>query len=430
MITRTLPTWLDYIASIHPREIELGLERVRAVAGRMGLTRPAPLVVSVAGTNGKGSCVATMEAVLEQAGYRTGSYTSPHIHVFNERIRCHGAMVADAELCAAFAAIEACREPTSLSYFEFATLAALWLFEKREVDVALLEVGLGGRLDAVNLVDADVAIISSISLDHEDWLGSDLDVIAWEKAGIMRPGKPVIYAALQPPASIATRAQELAAPLLLLDAAFGYRESAAGADWDWYGQNADGDLLEWPRLPRPTLALSNVAAALQALCLLPLQLPVAAVSTALQGLGLAGRFESRRDRRSGRSVVFDVAHNPAGSALLAANLRRLRQTRPEIERIIAVVAVMADKDVEGMVSVLESCVDFWYIAQVDEPRCLRADTAAKRLLAAGLNLQTRLFDSVQEAYVSACEQGSQETLIVVTGSFYTVAAVRELSNVP
>jgi len=231
----------------------------------MGLQRPAPLVITVAGTNGKGSCVATLEALLQQAGYRTASYTSPHIHTFNERIRVNAADASDETICAAFAWIEQNRESTSLSYFEYATLAAFWIFEQARVDVAILEVGLGGRLDAVNLIDADVAIISSISLDHQDWLGNDLESIGAEKAGILRSGRPALYASLAPPASIVARARELQTPLLLLGSEFGFREDPGLHTWDWFGTDTEGRPVNWTGLSRPVLALSNVSAAIQAL---------------------------------------------------------------------------------------------------------------------------------------------------------------------
>lgn len=426
MSTKSLPDWLDYIARVHPKEIELGLERARTVAARMQLTRPAPLVITVAGTNGKGSCVASLEALLEASGYCTATYTSPHIHIFNERIRIGANNVPDAAVCAAFDFIDRSRAGVSLSYFEFATLAALWLFEKAPVDVAILEVGLGGRLDAVNLVDADVAIIASISLDHQDWLGDNVESIGAEKAGILRAGRPAIYAALDPPRSIVHRALELSAPLALLGKDFGFREHADA--WDWFGHTEGGELVEWCNLPRPVLALSNVAAAIQALMLLSLQLDANALADTIGKLALAGRCELRTDHRSGRCVLFDVAHNPASATMLAVNLQRLRELHPDWQRIIAVVAVMADKDLEGIVSALESCVNIWYIAQVQESRCLSADTAVKRIEATGLQLQIAVFDSVHTAYLAACEQASAQDLIVVTGSFRTVAAVREMSQ--
>ena len=428
MSARNLADWLDYIERVHPREIELGLERVRAVAARMLISRPGPLVITVAGTNGKGSCVATLEALLEQSGYRTASYTSPHIHVFNERIRIGAANVSDAEICAALAVVDSQRAGVSLSYFEFATLAALWLFQNANVQVAILEVGLGGRLDAVNLIDADVAIIASIRLDHQDWLGDNVESIGAEKAGILRAGRPALYAAPKPPLSIVARAHELAAPLLQLGVDFGYSEHAAADTWDWFGASHSGASIRWENLPRPVLALSNVAAAIQALHLLPVQLSRTGLANTIGRLALAGRCELRTDLASGRRVLFDVAHNPAGAAMLAENLQRLRGRNPGLQRVIAVVAVLADKDVEGMVTALETFVDIWYIAQVEVSRCLSADTAVKRITATGLQLHIEGFDSVQQAYLTACAQATAQDLVLVTGSFHTVAAVREMSH--
>lgn len=427
MITKTLPGWLDYIASVHPREIELGLERVRTVATRMKITRPAPLVVTVGGTNGKGSCVASLETLLEHAGYRSATYTSPHIHKFNERIRVGAANVADAGICDAFAHIEACRGDVSLSYFEFATLAALWIFQQSKVDVAVLEVGLGGRLDAVNIIDADVMIIASISLDHQDWLGNDVETIGAEKAGIMRAQRPVVYASTTPPNSIVERARQLAAPLLILDQQFGYAHGDQGNTWTWFGRDRTGCPVTWDNLPLPWLALSNVAAALQVLQLLRLDIAVETLRPAIGQLRLAGRCERRVDRASGKPVLLDVAHNPAGAMMLAANLAQIVARAPSPPRVIAVVAVMADKDIEGMVRALESCVHIWYIAQVDESRCLAADAALQRLQITGLPLNMTGFDSVQEAYIAACERASAQDLILVTGSFHTVAAVRDMT---
>lgn len=426
MSTKSLATWLDYIATVHPKEIELGLERAREVSSRMQLTRPAPLVVTVAGTNGKGSCVASLEAILEASGYRTAAYTSPHIHVFNERIRIRASNVADTLICAAFDFVERSRAGVSLSYFEFATLAALWLFERAQVDVAILEVGLGGRLDAVNLVDADVALIASINLDHQDWLGDNVESIGAEKAGILRAARPAIYASIDPPRSIVNRARELAAPLALLGQEFGYRESADS--WDWYGRTRSGEVVEWRKLPLPALALSNVSAAIQALMLLPLRLVPEQLAHTIGKLALAGRCELRTDVRSARRVLFDVAHNPASASMLAANLGRLRRLYPAWQRIIAVMAVMADKDIEGIVTALEYCVNIWYIAQFKESRCLSADAAVKRIKETGLQLQILEFDSVHSAYLAACAEASAQDLIVVTGSFRTVAAVREMSQ--
>lgn len=422
----SLEDWLTYISIVHPREIELGLGRTRRVAQRLGLEKPKSLVVTVAGTNGKGSCVATMEAVLQAAGYKTGCYTSPHIHVFNERIRIDGAKVSDASLIDAFAAIDALRQGETLSYFEFATLAGLYLFREAEVDVALLEVGLGGRLDAVNIIDADVAIISSIGIDHRDWLGDDLESIAAEKAGIMRPKTPAVFGGANPPAAIVARAREIGAPLLIQGREYQFEELAEPSRWHWRGQIADGTKLQWLELPVPRLLLSNVAAALQALNLLPLTIEKEQVAAALGSLRLEARFELRRDSSSGRNVIFDVAHNPHAMQQLALLLHRYKSRNSGEGRIAVVFAVMADKDVRGMITALESCADIWYIAQVDQARSMAADEVTQTLKDVGKSTDQgdiTEYSSVESAYEAACAETGAKDTVLVTGSFYTVAAV-------
>lgn len=432
-IGSSLESWLQYISSVNPREIELGLGRTQRVAARLGLVKPAPLVVTVAGTNGKGSCVATMEAVLQQAGFKTGCYTSPHIRVFNERIRVNAINVTDESLIEAFEAVDEARNNETLSYFEFATLAGLYLFTKNRVDVALLEVGLGGRLDAVNIVDADVALISSIGIDHTDWLGNDIESIAAEKAGIMRPGSPTVFGGVNPPAAIVERARQLDSPLLVSGRDFHVQEDAVNATWRWSGQdhrNASAPV-SWPDLPTPSLMLSNVAASLQALQLLPIDLEIEQVAVALDRLGLTGRFEKRRDLRSGRTVIFDVAHNPDAMQQLAIRLQRYKAQNLGAGPIVAVLAVMADKDVTGMITALEYCVDIWYIAQVDEARSMAVDEVAQTMKDVGIASdlgQVLQFDSVESAYRAACDQTATKDTVLVTGSFFTVAAVHGLTE--
>ena len=430
----SLDSWLQHIAAVHPREIELGLERSRRVADRMGLTRPGRHVITVAGTNGKGSCVACLEAILQQSGYRTGAYTSPHIHRFNERFRVAGQCCSDETLSAALAWVESCRGSDSLSYFEFATLAALWIFQQAEVDVALLEVGLGGRLDAVNIIDPDIAIITSISLDHEDWLGYGVENIGREKAGILRGSIPAILGSSNPPKSILDHAREIGAQLFILDKDFKATPSASQGHWQWRGQSADQTPVLLDPLPMPRLALDNVASALQAIKLLPLVVADSAIVSALESVALPGRFELRRDAVSGTLVVLDVAHNAAAAALLAVNLQRLRQQHPQIGRITGVIAVMADKEIEDMVVALESCLNIWYIAQIDAARSMSAVEAEKRVQKAAGTVQFRRFESVAAAYQAACDapldaEGSDaQALVLVMGSFHTVAAVRELTQ--
>ena len=429
----TLDSWLAHIAAVHPREIELGLDRIRRVADRMQLTRPARFVITVAGTNGKGSCVACMEAILDRAGYRTGAYTSPHIHRFNERIKVATESASDENLCAALAFVESCRQPDTLSYFEFATLAALWIFQQAKLDVALLEVGLGGRLDAVNIVDPDIAIITSISLDHEDWLGSGLENIGREKAGILRSNIPAILGSNNLPQSILQRARELRAPLYILDEDFGAALTASEQNWQWRGKSAAGGAVLFDALALPKLALDNVVTAVQAVQLLPLDIAEVAIKLAIESVALPGRFEVRRDCNSGKLVVLDVAHNTAAAVLLAFNLERFLRCHPQIRQITGVIAVMADKDIEDMVSALESCLNIWYIAQIDEARSMSVIEAENRVRKAQLAVEFRHFDSVVEAYRGACDadwfgkDADEQDLIVVTGSFRTVAAVRSLS---
>lgn len=427
----SLESWLQYISSVHLREIELGLGRTHSVAANLGLGKPAPLVVTVAGTNGKGSCIATMEAILQQAGFKTGCYTSPHIHVFNERIRIDASNVLDDPLIAAFEAIDEARNNETLSYFEFATLAGLYLMRKNNVDIALLEVGLGGRLDAVNIVDADVAVISSIGIDHTDWLGNDIESIAAEKAGIMRPNSPTVFGGEHPPSAIIQRAQELNSPLLVSGHDFHADQDAVNATWRWTGQGREAVSVSWPDLPIPSLMLCNVSASLQALKLLPINLGVEPVAVALKGLGLAGRFDKRRDLSNGRTVIFDVAHNPDAMQKLAIRLRSYKSQNKGAGRIAAVLAVMSDKDVLGMITALEYCVDIWYIAQVDEARSMAADEVAQTMKSVGIAPdQGRIlhFDSVASAYRAACDQTKAEDTVLVTGSFFTVAAVHGLTE--
>ena len=430
MAAREVPRldfWLRHIAAVHPLEIELGLDRVRRVAKRLSLHKPAPHTVVVAGTNGKGSCIAALQSIVLEAGYRAGSYTSPHLHRFNERIRLDGEEVSDRQLCESFAAVEKARGEVSLSYFEFATLAALYLFEQSELDIALLEVGLGGRLDAVNIVDGDICVITDISLDHQNWLGEDLESIAAEKAGILRRNRPAVCSEREPAGSVLERATRLGAPLFRQGREFQVIDDPAAATWSWQGVDSGGVERGLTGLSRPRLLLNNVAAALQALMLLPVSIDVSHIRRALRGLGLAGRLETRRDRDSGTPLLLDVAHNPASAELLAQHIGRLRERSGSPRGIAVVMAVMADKDIEGMAAALESCVDIWYIAQVEEPRCMPATEAASRIERRLPGAALRRFDSVKDACRCACEAAGREDLVVITGSFHTVAVGRDLS---
>ncbi|MFL2850808.1 MAG: bifunctional tetrahydrofolate synthase/dihydrofolate synthase [Pseudohongiellaceae bacterium] len=430
-----LDSWLDYISTVHPSEIELGLDRVRTVANNMGLGKVAPKIVIVAGTNGKGSCVTLMEALLIKSGRSVASYTSPHLSHYTERIKIDGKPIDEASICIAFSHIDECREGVSLSYFEFSTLAALWIFCQANIDVALLEVGLGGRLDAVNIVDADVTVISSIALDHQDWLGDNLDSIGREKAGILRSGVPLVYGDAEPVGSIIELAQKLGAPLYLINKHFQWEITKDDCHWRWSGCNENG-ALSVHELAIPALHLNNASIALQTLSLLNIDLTKVSVQKAFKTIQFQGRQEHRLDTETGVDVILDVAHNPAAAKFLAAAMSAKKAQYPEFSQISVVIAVMADKDIEGIALSLESCVDIWYISQVEESRCMASEEVEKRLQSSGHLRQWVRTASVVNAYRQACkdscsfarENPGKKQLVVVMGSFYTVAAVRNLSD--
>ncbi|NND67555.1 MAG: bifunctional folylpolyglutamate synthase/dihydrofolate synthase [Halioglobus sp.] len=411
MSSATLASWLARIEQLHPEEIELGLDRVRSVAQRLELLPLAVPAVTVAGTNGKGSTVAVMEAVLVQSGTLVGAYTSPHFLRFNERIRVGGKEVTDSEIVAAFEAIEHARGETSLTYFEFATLAALAVFRAREVAVVLLEVGLGGRLDAVNIVDASVSVITAIALDHQDWLGDSLADIAREKAGVLRAGRPVIVSDPAPPAALWHAVEQIgAAPLYRLGQEF----EVTAAD-DWCFRLAGGGGGEIRVAANAALLPANVAGALQALAVLD-RLPQN-VAAAVAGAAPRGRREALCV--AGREYVLDVAHNPASVLKLVAYLSATHCNG----RTIAVFSVMRDKDAGAMIESASSAVDAWFLAdQPDNPRAERAAELAALLRARGATLVS-VSDNVRQAFRRAQTVQGEEDRVVVFGSFFTVAAV-------
>ena len=340
---KTLPQWLEYIEQQHPRSVELGLDRMRVVAQRMGLKRPARKVITVGGTNGKGSTVAFIEAIARAAGWRVGAYTSPHLLAYNERVRIDGCDAGDAELVAAFEAVDAVRGDTPLTYFEYGTLAALWLFEREALDLAVLEVGLGGRLDSVNLVDADVAVITTVDIDHVDYLGPDRDVIGFEKAGIARAWKPLVLGDDDPPASVLRHAYAIGASAVRARCDF-FFEPLGGGQWQWR------EVGKQYRLPMPGLAapsqLRNAATAIAALRALGKPLPPQAIADGVAAAHAPGRLQ--RFERDGVAVLVDVGHNPQAARELASWLH----ASPVAGRTLAVFAALADKDAVGVVAAL------------------------------------------------------------------------------
>ena len=412
----TLEHWLAYCERLHPKTIELGLERVQAVAARMALRFDCP-VISVAGTNGKGSTCAMLEAIALQAGYRTGLYTSPHLVDFEERCRLHGDIVQPDVLVPHFERVEAARQGVTLTYFEFTTLAIMSLLSQANLDLAILEVGLGGRLDAVNIVDADCAVITSIDLDHMDYLGPDRESIGREKAGILRTGKPAIVSDPVPPQSVLDRAVEIGADLWLLGRDFNF--SGDKLQWAWAGRGRRYAGLAYPAL-RGANQLINASGALAALEALRSRLPVSAqaVRNGLAMVELPGRFQIVPGQPA---LVLDVAHNPHSAAALAANLDAMG-FYPTTH---AVFGAMADKDVVPMLRKLGPMVDRWYFTDLPTPRA----ASAQSLLEQWRTQETRKDVSASThadpvaALAAAAAAADPADRIVVFGSFYTVGGV-------
>ena len=416
MTQRTLSDWLDYIQAQHPKTIAMGLERVRAVAERMALPRPARHVITIGGTNGKGSTVAFVEAIARAAGWRVGAYTSPHLLRYNERVRIDGDDADDASLVAAFEAVEAARSGTLLTYFEYATLAALWLFARSDLDLAILEVGLGGRLDAVNIVDPDVAVITTVDLDHQDWLGDDIEAIGAEKVGIARAWKPLVLGDDDPPSSVLGHAYAIGASAVRVGCDF-FFERSDDEDGHWRWREIGCELeLPMPKLTAP-VQLRNAAVAIAALRALPVDLPEAAFIDGVRDARAAARLQ--RFERDGVEIVVDVGHNPQAARALAAWL----EATPVAGPTHAVFAALGDKDIVGVVAALAGGIDHWWLAGLDDagPRGLTVDAFAERLAGTAAATGHRS-GSIAEALAVARREALPGARILVFGSFHTAAA--------
>ena len=417
-MAKTLSDWLAHLEGLHPKGqggIELGLTRVARVKAQLAQTQHCPVII-VGGTNGKGSTCAYLEAIYRQSGYRTGCYTSPHLLAYSERVRVDGVPVADDLLCDAFAKVEAARRAAgevALTYFEFGTLAAWEVFARQQVDVAILEVGLGGRLDAVNAYEPDCAIVTGIALDHTDWLGATREAIGFEKAGIYRAGKPAICADPEPPQSLLDRATEIGANLRRINRDFAVRSSPT----NWALSLPD---LTLENLPLPALRgeyqLRNAAAVLVAVHELADRLPVSAdaIRLGVRQARLHGRFEIASERPR---VILDVAHNPQAMAGLARNLEAM----PCAGKTLAVVGMLADKDIAGALATLAGKIDVWLIVGLDVPRGAPASTLVQAVVGLGGRVET--FAAPDQAFAHAVGLAGENDRIAVFGSFYTVAAV-------
>lgn len=409
-----LPDWLRRLETLSPTEIDLGLERVAEVLGRMALAPPAR-VVAVGGTNGKGSSVEMLRALLAGDGV-IGTYTSPHVIHYNERIAVDGVPATDDAIVAAFERVEAGRRDVPLTYFEFGTLAALAVFDAAGVTTAILEVGLGGRLDAVNVVDADASLITSVSLDHCEWLGDDLESIGYEKAGIMRADRPVVFAAPEMPASVAAHADEVGARLIRAGRDYTWTPTEGGL-WSWRGRDTELAGLVPPALRGP-MQLQNAAGAIALVEALgrKQQLDAEAVNRALGSLQLPGRMhEIEREER----WLLDVAHNPAASHALATSLRQHAAPAD-----VAIVGILDDKDVEGIVAPLASLVEDWIAVTAASPRAIDAAELARRI-ANETGKACLIAGSPDVAIENARAMAGPGGRVLVTGSFYTVGPVLE-----
>ncbi|MEO7030767.1 MAG: bifunctional tetrahydrofolate synthase/dihydrofolate synthase [Herbaspirillum sp.] len=422
LLPTTLAGWLTKLESAHPTKIDLGLERVAVVKQRLGIEFTCPVII-VGGTNGKGSTCAMLESIYQRACYKIGLYTSPHLIDFNERARINGEALSDAVLIEAFAQVEAARGEVSLTYFEFTTLAILSVFAQKKLEVVILEVGLGGRLDAVNVIDPDVAVVTSVDIDHTAYLGNTREEIGFEKAGIFRTGKPAICSDPMPPASLVKHAEDIGADLWLITRDFNY--TGDKQQWNYGGRTQRRNALDFPAL-RGANQLLNASAALAAIEALRMRLPVSAqdVRSGLVMIDLPGRFQAMAGQPL---VILDVAHNPHASAALAQGLDNMGY----FPYTFAVFGAMHDKDIDGIIGQMKERVDHWCVTDLPIARAASAVDIEQKLLAAGVTphqdaadkASIKTFTSPAAAYANAIERAGRNDRIIVFGSFLTVAGV-------
>ena len=408
----TVEEWLVYIEALHPKSIAMGLDRVQAVADKLQLNPDFP-IITVAGTNGKGSTCEMLSQIYSEAGYKVGCYTSPHLIRYNERVRINHREISDQDLCMAFEAVEAARGDVALTYFEMGTLAAMWHFCRANLDVVILEVGLGGRLDAVNIFEPACAIVTTVDLDHMDYLGETREKIGLEKAGVFRANKLAICGDETPPVSLLKYAETIGVDLKLINRDFQVKKTGQQG---W--QYSDEALV----LQLPVLGLAgefqfaNAACAICAAHHLKHILPVsqANIHAALGAVRLTGRFQQIQSKPQ---IIVDVAHNPHAATSLAQNLR----STPGASRTLAVFAMLVDKDIEGVISAVAPCISRWYIADIRAARGAKALDLQKTLVRQVNQASVRLFDDVSMALAAACKEADKNDRIIVFGSFYTVA---------
>lgn len=413
----TVSEWLSWIASLHPKEMDLGLERVKEVANRLAVLKPPCPVIIVGGTNGKGSTVAGLEAIYLASGYHVGAFTSPYLFKHNEQVRIDQHFASDLEFCTAFTKVNEARGDISLTSFEFFTLAALLIFQQYSLDVILLEVGLGGRLDAVNIIDADVSVITSISIDHTDWLGDTREKIAHEKAGIFRKDKPAICGDPHPPQSLKQFANTQEAVWYCQNQDFHYEMT--GQDWSWSCAKTN---THYDHLPLNHLATQNMATVIMVITLLQARLPVTrqGINEGLSNVFLAGRVQVIN---TPMTEIYDVSHNPASLAHLAHQLKIL----PCSGKTCAVFSMLADKDIVESIIAIHDAIDVWYVAPLFVKRAALKEKLVQAFQLANIK-NVSFFASLEAAYDAAKAKTTNHDRIVICGSFHTVSNVWQHSG--
>ena len=409
-----LETWLCYLEQLHPSSIELGLERVKSVAERLDLLQPAPYIFTVAGTNGKGTTCRTLEMILLAANKRVGVYSSPHLLRFTERVRINNQESTPSDTVKAFAAIEKARGDVSLTYFEYATLAALYQFKQAQLDIVILEVGLGGRLDATNIVDADIAIITTIGIDHVEYLGYTRESIGQEKAGIFKPKSIAVVGEPEIPSSILDVAHAINCPIFAVNKDWSYQQI------DKLSWQFNSSIKQYKNLPIPHVPLDNAATAIAALSYSPFSITQKQIDSALEKTSLIGRFQIIQ---SSPTVIVDVAHNPHAASYLVKQIELLKQQQLKVGKVRFVIGMLKDKDIKSTLSIFNA--DQWYCASLYGERGCNADILKQFLQEENVaNIAT--FDSVNEAYQKAMQEAKEDDIIVVCGSFHTVSAVLDI----
>ncbi|WP_294892520.1 bifunctional tetrahydrofolate synthase/dihydrofolate synthase [uncultured Gilliamella sp.] len=406
-----LETWLCYLEQLHPSSIELGLERVKSVAERLDLLQPAPYIFTVAGTNGKGTTCRTLEMILLAANKRVGVYSSPHLLRFTERVRINNQESTPSDTVKAFDAIEKARGDVSLTYFEYATLAALYQFKQAQLDIVILEVGLGGRLDATNIVDADIAIITTIGIDHVEYLGNTRESIGQEKAGIFKPKSIAVVGEPEIPSSILDVAHAINCPIFAVNKDWSYQQI------DKLSWQFNSSIKQYKNLPIPHVPLANAATAIAALSYSPFSITQKQIDSALEKTSLIGRFQIIQ---SSPTVIVDVAHNPHAASYLVKQIELLKQQQLKVGKVRFVIGMLKDKDIKSTLSIFNA--DQWYCASLYGERGCNADILKQFLQEENVaNIAT--FDSVYEAYQKAMQEAKEDDIIVICGSFHTVSAV-------